>query len=168
MGGLNGIAIDPIVLLVTAIFAALALWKFLLVFRSMLSDPVKQAKRYGMTVKVVRRTDVIILLYVMLVFYEAVMAIYQQPGRDVWKIGIDISIQFLLASAIFGLFFENVAELNNNAGLGGAALVKRRHLWRILNDRGLWLVEVFAAPPLVIAKYYVQGVPEYLVRAIAV
>jgi hypothetical protein len=155
---------DPevLVIAVSAIFATLAVWKFTMVFRSLLTDPVKQAKRYSMTARVVRRSDIIILLYAMLVFYEALMAIYQLPGRNLSKIAIDFVIQFLFAAAIIGMYFEDVAELNNNAGLGGADRKKHRHLWRVLNDRGLSLLEVVAAPFLVLAKYHVQGVIQFL------
>lgn len=105
----------------------------------------------------VRRSNLIILIYAFFLFYEAQLSLYQQPGPTLWKVALDglITLGFVLWATT--VFFMNLAELHQRAGLGGAASDKVHHLSAVLRKRDLSLFEFSLAPILVAIKYYASG-----------
>ena len=134
-----------------------AMWRFGLAFWTYQADPIKQAKRYGMTEGMVQRSNLIILIYAFFLFYEAQLSLFQQPGPTPWKVALDgmITLGFVVWATT--VFFLNLTELHRRAGLGGASPDKVRHLSTVLKKRDLSLVEFSFAPILVGIKYYATG-----------
>lgn len=150
--------LPPLQAALAVIFCLLALYRFLQALRGYIADPIKQARRYGMTDGIMKRSNVIILLYSFYLFYEFIMSLFQQPGPSEIKIAFDIVMKFVFAMAIFSQFGALLFDLHANAGLGGADKGKVRHLVVGLNKRGVYIIELCLVMPLLAAlKYYAQG-----------
>jgi len=128
-----------------------------------MSNPVKQAKRYGMTRTMVARSSAIIALFLGLAFWQALTALL--PSRSPLVLSVDLGITAIILLTILSLFGSNLGDLNDRTGpTGGASVDKRYHLWRVLKDREVTLFDLLFAVPLLILNVYAQTFPEFFER----